>query len=629
MMMLQGRLFRSPFIEKRTYLRLLAAAVLTLCMAAFVGIALFITQYLHHSEGPTAIAGYMDLSGSDLRRSPMFLNGQWEWLGSADTPAALGEYVSFPVGSITQATKSATYRLRFSLPSNTAELPLFLSIPNFDGPLRVTLNGILLEPLPNDGKWVSYRATETIYPLTSISHGGQVQELVLSEDFSQEDLTLYKRPIVLGTQENINTLVLFDGSNEMFLVGILILVLINGFVFMLFRPTHRIISMMTLFDTTIMLRVVFSMNYMLSFIKSLMPGVQLSDNFAASAKLFVLMLGGIMGCLLSGALYDPKNEAPRWLIIPTPYIYAAFAIIFPLNLEFFEQYGRFLLFLTYGYTFLGVAWQFYHCWRNTGRETRVYYIMQLLKTVYIGILVFIDIFLWTEYFDFMLLFYLYGIFFILHVLVRLYDNNQSYRSVEILNQTLESTVAERTQELSEANRVLSELSIRDPLTKIFNRLYFESAAERAFGKYLADGTPIHLCMLDLDHFKEVNDTYGHDVGDEQLQRLAKIVGGLIDEDTVFARIGGEEFILLFQGKDGTQVLDAVQAIHDAIRQDAQKDVRHTTASFGIASLSPGQTIKSLLKQADLALYEAKNNGRNQIVVYDTMVSLEKSGDLGR
>ena len=614
--MLQTRHMKSQFWINRTYLRLIAAAVLACCVAIFVGIALFVTQRLHSSGAAPAQAGYLDLSSCDLERAPIYLSGEWTLLSPDSEFSAEGVPIVFPIGSITEATQDAVYRLRFTLPPNAEEMPLYLCIPTFRGPLEVYLNGVRLSLETQGDRWVSFRAMETLYPLSAfITSDGGEQELILSENFSDQSLTLYKRPVLIGTVENLSTLVLFDGSNEMFLIGILLLILINGFVFMLFRPTHSIISMMTLFDTTIMLRVAFSMNHMLTFAESILPNLSISDTSAAALKLFVLMLGGTMGCLLSSALFDPEKKAPRWLIVPTPYVYVLFSILFPLNMVFFEQYGRFLLFGLYGYTFLGVGVQFFICWRDKPRQTRVYYGMQGFKTAYIGILVFIDILLWTEYFDFMLLFYLYSIFFIMHVLVRLYDNNQSYRSVEILNQSLESTVAERTAELSQANQILSELSIRDPLTKVFNRLYFESALEAAYAQYVADGTSVHLCMFDLDFFKSVNDTYGHSEGDEQLRRIAAIVSAEIEDDVVFARVGGEEFILLFQGRSAEQLMVCIQAIHTAIQADVKANPSHTTASFGIAELAPGETTKHLLKNVDLALYDAKNAGRNQIIQY--------------
>lgn len=601
----------------KVVLRFFAIGMLTIVLFVFMVTIVFSGQRVGYHVQNVATEGYLDLTEESIYKEPAHMNGWWERFdgvvcASESEVRALGEadnLVHFPLGTITQAQKNATYRLRFSIPKDRQER-FHLYIPNFYKSAHVYLNGVEQNYIQDGEPWLVYSALESVIPLVDILPDQEWQELVITGAFEEQPVTLYKRPIIIGTMKNIAALVTFSSANEMFLVGLLLLIMINGYVFMMFRPEHKIISLMTLFDTMILMRTVLAMNYVISFLKDIFPWLPISDRISVSAMLFFLMLGGIVGCVLSTAIYDPDKKVPKWLITPMPWIYAAFAVVFPLNPSFFEQYGKYLLMVVYVITFVGVFMQ-YRVSREI-RERRTYNLLQFSKTIYIGTLIFIDIICWNMTTDFLILFYLYSVFFVLHVIVRLYDNNESYQDVEKLNAGLENTVRQRTNELSEANRVLAELSIKDPLTQIFNRLHFERTMEAAIAS-ASQGDSLYLCIFDLDFFKKINDTYGHVAGDEQLKSMVKLVSESIGENTIFARFGGEEFVLLFQGLGQDAVLKCIQEVHHAIEKDARGNHTHTTASFGIASFRQGDTAKQLLNKADLALYEAKHLGRNRIV----------------
>lgn len=602
--------------QKRLYLRVFAISILSLVVIVFVTIAFFTTQGLHKGINRSTKDARLELTQGEIYNSGIYLNGNWEYFGdkfcsSADEVKQLGEtsqYVSFPVGTIKQAEKNATYRFYFKVPDKDLS-KLHLFIPTFDGEVKVFLNGMEQAKAWPHQIWVPFSSMENYYSLKA-DPGSEWQELVISGEFGEQTSTLYKKPVIIGTDQTIIALATTDASNEMFLVGALLLVMVNGYVFMLFRPSHILISMITLFDTVIMVRVFCSMNYTLSFIKNIFPDLIIADRHAVSASLFFLMLGGAIGCILSGILFDPNRQVPKWVTVPIVSVYLVFAVIFPYNIGFFEEFGGNLLIAVYIITFMVVFWQFTICWR---KKKSGYYIFQFMKTGYIGLVVFYDITHFTKFTDFIALFYLYAIFFIMHVVVRLYDNNQTYIDVEILNVNLESTVEERTKELSEANKRLAELSIRDPLTGAYNRLYFEGALEKAMSESLSADTAIHLSMFDLDFFKRINDTYGHTAGDEQLKQVAGVVSGIVGEEAVFARIGGEEFVLLFTKTETSRVLDLIRRIRESMEYIASNNEERTTASFGVTKLKDGETAKTLVKNADVLLYQAKNTGRNCIV----------------
>ncbi len=155
--------------------------------------------------------------------------------------------------------------------------------------------------------------------------------------------------------------------------------------------------------------------------------------------------------------------------------------------------------------------------------------------------------------------------------------------------------------------------MRDPLTKAYNRLYFEKVIEKTLAEFNKYKDVVHLCTFDLDHFKRINDVHGHDAGDEQLKYLVKTINQIIDDNTILARIGCEEFILLFNVHSTTQALEKLETIRATLEQNASENPKCTTASFGLVRYEPVYTQKVLFKLADERLYTAKNSGRNKIV----------------
>lgn len=608
------------------YLRVFAAVVLFTVVLLFGLLALFTTTKLHGVPPYLATEGKLVIEDERLDSYPGYLNGQWEFYEKVcekeqDTKLLLEEAtpVSMPVTTITQAKRNGSYRLLFRI-EKEANRELYLFIPNLSGEYKLFLNGVLMEQLPKNEDWVDLSEMHAFRKMDNLKEEQQWQELIISGRFEEELNTLYKRPVIIGTHKNVTALAMFDSSNQLLLAGIFLLVIINGFVFMLFRPSHTLISLITIFDSLIMGRIFFSMNYFIAFIRDIFPWVKISDETCVAGILFFLMLGGFIGCVLSGQLFDPEKKAPRWLTWPPLIAYLIYAVIFPANTIFFENIGSKMLIVTYLITFTGVFWQFIICWKTT--EKKGYFLFQFIKTVYLGMIVFVDICNFNNYVDFFALFYLYAIFFIMHVVVRLYDNNESYSHVELLNRNLESIVEMRTQELSKANQILSELSIRDPLTGAFNRLYFETALEKAMTAHEENHSTVYLCMFDLDFFKKVNDTYGHDEGDEQLKDTTAVVSEIIAERAVFARIGGEEFVILFVDNTEDEVMESINLIRQRVENKAKANIKRTTASFGVAKLGPQDTGKVLMKNADIALYEAKNSGRNCIVAQWNMAGVK-------
>ena len=175
-------------------------------------------------------------------------------------------------------------------------------------------------------------------------------------------------------------------------------------------------------------------------------------------------------------------------------------------------------------------------------------------------------------------------------------------------------VARRMEQL---NRQLDRLAKQDPLTNLDNRRAFVEQASTRLGS----GAAHMLVMVDLDHFKHINDNLGHAGGDLALQHAAAIISAAAPQDALAARLGGEEFGLLFAMQNGEGARDAGEAMVDAIRLRLEAlplitpaGLTRMTASFGIALSRPDENLDHLLCRADNALYAAKNAGRNRLAV---------------
>jgi diguanylate cyclase (GGDEF)-like protein len=177
----------------------------------------------------------------------------------------------------------------------------------------------------------------------------------------------------------------------------------------------------------------------------------------------------------------------------------------------------------------------------------------------------------------------------------------------------------RAVRLEEVNRRYQELATTDPLTGLRNRRYFQDRLREECARSDRTDQPLSLLMLDLDHFKGVNDAYGHPVGDEALAHVARLIAGSVRSCDVACRVGGEEFAVLCPGAREEEARRVAERIRRALERtplqssEAKKEVA-LTASLGLAVREPDSGIEDLVRQADLALYRAKAAGRNRVEV---------------
>jgi diguanylate cyclase (GGDEF)-like protein len=185
------------------------------------------------------------------------------------------------------------------------------------------------------------------------------------------------------------------------------------------------------------------------------------------------------------------------------------------------------------------------------------------------------------------------------------------------NDDLEARVQQRTADLSQANEQLATLAGIDPLTDLYNRRGWFEIAQREFARARRSGHGLALMMIDLDHFKTVNDRYGHLAGDEALKRCAAVLRKAIRPSDSCGRYGGEEFVVVTPETDLAGASALAKRIVDAVRDESlpsRLGMFNVTASIGVTILGREDAgLDEVLHRADAALYEAKLAGRNRFV----------------
>jgi diguanylate cyclase (GGDEF)-like protein len=181
-----------------------------------------------------------------------------------------------------------------------------------------------------------------------------------------------------------------------------------------------------------------------------------------------------------------------------------------------------------------------------------------------------------------------------------------------LNAELESIVAERTRELVQKNRELEVLSVTDRLTGLFNRRKLDEVLDEELIRCRRYAVQFAVILMDIDHFKHVNDTHGHPVGDVVLQAMARIARERTRDADALARYGGEEFVIVCRHSTLNGAVESAERIREAIADHYFPTAGHLTASFGVAACCEIDTVATLLERADAALYRAKALGRNRV-----------------
>lgn len=197
------------------------------------------------------------------------------------------------------------------------------------------------------------------------------------------------------------------------------------------------------------------------------------------------------------------------------------------------------------------------------------------------------------------------------------------RSVE-LEQGFEEANKElkkKIEEITKLQESLWEQATQDPLTQLFNRRYFNENSNKEIQKSERSKKPLALLLLDADYFKSVNDQFGHDIGDQVLIKLAKIMIGECRRTDIVCRYGGEEFVILLPDANEKIAFNRAEKIRLRYQKEVSEFLKTpSTISIGIAMWDKNlETLEEFTKAADKAMYQAKENGRNQVVIYDKKI----------
>ncbi len=205
-------------------------------------------------------------------------------------------------------------------------------------------------------------------------------------------------------------------------------------------------------------------------------------------------------------------------------------------------------------------------------------------------------------------------------------NLQSMREAKQLSQTAQS-LETRTKELEEQNR-------RDGLTGLYNRAYLDDVLKEEFNRARDHGWPLTVAFVDLDHFKLVNDNYGHQAGDEVLRRAADLMKRTMRDTDIVARYGGEEFVALLPGSNvdagHTAATRILEAFRHTVMQISSGEQLGVTVSIGTATSGDGTDFEDeldLVRAADQAVYAAKNGGRNRVACHGNIATRNSSPHL--
>jgi len=201
------------------------------------------------------------------------------------------------------------------------------------------------------------------------------------------------------------------------------------------------------------------------------------------------------------------------------------------------------------------------------------------------------------------------------------------RKVQRENETLEKRLDASTREVARLREHLEQVrrdAMTDALTNLANRKAFDEHLEAACAQAEADGGDLTLAVLDIDHFKRFNDTWGHQTGDQVLRYVASVMGRVAKAPRVAARYGGEEFAIIFPKESLAKVEAALEGVRKEIgsrslrRRSTDDELGAVTLSAGFAQRRPGETAALLFERADAALYAAKHAGRNRVASADRL-----------
>ncbi|MDC7219067.1 MAG: diguanylate cyclase [Spirochaetales bacterium] len=198
-----------------------------------------------------------------------------------------------------------------------------------------------------------------------------------------------------------------------------------------------------------------------------------------------------------------------------------------------------------------------------------------------------------------------------------HEEGESYplKEIENITQKLENMVNEKTRTIMEAYRELEAAVVTDKLTGLYNRNRIDSLLENEINRANRYNSVFSLIISDIDHFKTINDTYGHLMGDEILVKAAVVFKSLFRNTDFAGRWGGDELVVILPETEAGEAINIAEKLRKSIEQIEFEEGIQITTSLGVAEFKPGDSASDLFQRADRALYQAKNAGRNKAALF--------------
>lgn len=592
---------RGGAVRRARFMRAFSALFLTAMIIAVT--AAVLTGYLQYAQTPEISesgGGALDLRASDFH-SPVRVSGAWVYRHD-DARGARGETVTLPLRDAAKAAEPGFYLKQILLPENIEDL---IMIAESGGRFALSVDDTLItrDALTPGDKRIGRRSAIAALP----PHDAEVSISIEADPVPYGKTMLGQVPL-LGFRANLESYRMWSWVSAFLLLGVLMFLFASNALFVIMRPRHRLFAHIALFDAWIILRVALELSELRDLLSAFSGPIQFGD---VSVLRLTLALHGfivISGVILAGTMFNDSKCGRTWPVVRWAFVALAAAALFaPIAVIRHVAWAELILLP------LPLTEVFIMMVRTLKRDASAFNVFQIAKTTLLTALIVIDAFQLGGLMEPTGLEpFAYAFFCMLHIFTRLYDNRLNKNRLGVLIRDLDAQVLERTRELMEANERLSELSVRDALTGAYSRLYLEEFAEREVARSLSAREELYLVMLDLDHFKRVNDQFGHDTGDEVLRYTARVIAENVPPDVTFARIGGEEFVILATGYRRMDMIKLVEKLRLAVENSKYPHGAPVTASFGLARLRPEMTLKDLYRAADACMYRAKDGGRNRV-----------------
>lgn len=520
------------------------------------------------------------------------------------------EYRQLPEVKLNEVKSARTYEVRIEgtfTEESLEELMLYIPYPYTD--TKVMVNGNEMKFSENSGRSFNNEGLDRLYFIgEGFDRGREYQSIMVSVNQDGKDYGLFRREITISGQETIRQYVQVTGTIEHILFGMLVVSLLLGLVYMLILPSHTMLSSMTMFDTSLMLYVFFNISSIPTVLfNGLFEGLY-GEPIIRGITLAMFCWMGYWANRISLELFDEKEELNPKYSKAIARIWIIGMVINGILPQYYNEVAIAMTLIVYCMTFGAASIRIQICRRNGnyGRNLMIH----AAKATYVGVLLGYDVITFnTSPRNNVILLLGYAAFFLIEFLMRATVYKEAFDKIREDRAQLEDMVKARTQELEVANVELRGLMGVDGLTKAKNRLYFEETLDKMFE---SGEKTFSMCIFDLDKFKNINDRYGHAEGDEQLKEVVMVANTYIDDSCILARIGGEEFAILFTNHIKEEVIEITENIRMALEKNAGNNEMRTTGSFGIAKVRDGDTKKSFFTRADECQYKSKNNGRNCI-----------------